>query len=132
MGIQLLATKCPSCGAELEVEKGRESIFCSYCGTKILINNDHEYIYRNIDEARIKESENEREIRLRELELEEKENEKYHKLIMIAYGISLAFVVIGAVLSIWWEDGGFFVLAGMLIAMYTYLSSLTKKKKRFV
>ena len=132
MAIQLLSMKCPSCGANLEAEKGREYMFCSYCGTKILINNDNEYIYRNIDEARIRESENELEIRLRELELEEKENAKNHKLVTIAYGVSLVFVIIGAFLGIWWDEGWFFACVGMLIAMYTYLHTLTKDKKRHV
>lgn len=72
MAIQFVSVRCPDCGAELSIENGREQAFCSYCGAKVLVHNDNEHIYRNIDEARIKEAENERILRLRELELEEK------------------------------------------------------------
>jgi Zn finger protein HypA/HybF involved in hydrogenase expression len=30
--METISCKCPDCGAELQAEQGRESIFCSYCG----------------------------------------------------------------------------------------------------
>ncbi len=31
-----VALKCPSCGADIEIDDSREFGFCSYCGTKIM------------------------------------------------------------------------------------------------
>lgn len=41
MGIKLITVKCPECGASLDIEEGRKQLFCSYCGSKILIQNDN-------------------------------------------------------------------------------------------
>ena len=74
MAIKLNSVKCPECGATLPIEEGRTQIFCSYCGTKVIVTNENEYIYRHIDEAEVKQAETDRMIKLRELEMEEKEN----------------------------------------------------------
>jgi DNA-directed RNA polymerase subunit RPC12/RpoP len=34
-GMSLKNGKCPSCGANIQVDTGLESAFCSYCGSKI-------------------------------------------------------------------------------------------------
>ena len=70
MAIKFISVKCPECGATLEIEEGRNKAFCSYCGAKILIydENHHEYVYRTIDDAGLKQAE----VRLKELEYEEK------------------------------------------------------------
>lgn len=68
MAINFVSVKCPECGAQLNVEEGRPMTFCQYCGTKVLINNENEFIYRTIDEAAIKQAEVEK----MKLEIEEK------------------------------------------------------------
>lgn len=73
--IKLVSVKCPDCGAILSIEENRASAFCTYCGAKVIISNENEYIYRTIDEAEIKKSEDRKEIRLKELELERHERE---------------------------------------------------------
>lgn len=131
MSVQLIAVKCPACGADINVENTREFSFCTYCGTKILMNNENEHIYRNIDEARIKEAETDRMIRLRELELEEKENSRGRKSIFVAYGIALAFVLIGALICIAEPLAGMWgIIIGAYIALFTYTKSDEKKKKK--
>lgn len=70
MAVKLIKLKCPDCGASLEFEADREQAFCSYCGAKILIHNENEYIYRNIDEAEIEMAKAKKEIRLKELEVQ--------------------------------------------------------------
>ncbi|WP_155829314.1 zinc ribbon domain-containing protein [Butyrivibrio sp. AD3002] len=98
MGIQFLSVKCPECGANLSIENGRESAFCSYCGAKVIVNNENEHIYRNIDEARIKEAETDRLIKLKQLEMEEKESVSRKVLIivwLIATAILLLLGIIG-------------------------------------
>lgn len=32
--------RCPSCGAQLDISKDRKECFCSYCGEKILIDDE--------------------------------------------------------------------------------------------
>ena len=55
MAITLNSVKCPECGATLPIEEGRTQVFCSYCGAKVIVTNENEYIYRHIDEAGIKQ-----------------------------------------------------------------------------
>lgn len=98
MAITVNAVKCPSCGADLPVEEGREKIFCSFCGTPIVITNENEHIYRHIDEAGIKQAETDRMVRMRELDLEEKKafetNGMQKTLIMIWLALSLVILAI--------------------------------------
>ena len=54
MSVNFTSVKCPECGASLPIEEGRTQVFCSYCGTKVIVTNDNEYIYRHIDEAGVK------------------------------------------------------------------------------
>ncbi len=131
MAIQFITMKCPACGAEINIESGREFSFCTYCGSKIMKTNDNEHIYRNIDEARIKEAETERMIRLRELEIEEKENARGRKSTFIAYGIALAFVLIGALLCIAVPLAGVWgIIIGAYIALFTFIKGDEKRKQR--
>ena len=71
MAIKLNSVKCPECGASLPIEEGRTQVFCSYCGTKVIVTNENEYIYRHIDEDGVKQAENNRIVRMREQDLEE-------------------------------------------------------------
>lgn len=72
LGYKLISVKCPDCGQTLSIEENRTQAFCTYCGAKVLISNENEYIFRQIDEADVKKAETERIIRMRELEIAEK------------------------------------------------------------
>lgn len=98
MAIRFTAVKCPECGAEFDIEEGRKQAFCSYCGTRILINNDNEHIYRTIDEAEIKKAEAEQIIRMRELDLLEKEREQAEKQRSMKVKASIALAVLGTLM----------------------------------
>ena len=37
MAVKFTSVKCPECGANLPIEEGREKMFCSYCGTQIIM-----------------------------------------------------------------------------------------------
>ena len=83
MAIKLVTLKCPECGALLKVEEDRKQVFCSYCGAKIILDNDNEYISRKVDDAEIKHAETERMVELKKLEIAEKtikERQKRHSL----------------------------------------------------
>ena len=56
MAVKFTSVKCPDCGAVLPIEEGRNQVFCSYCGSKIIMTNENEYVYRHIDEAEIKQA----------------------------------------------------------------------------
>ena len=104
MSISFITLKCPECDAKIDVEEGWDRAFCTYCGAKILVNNENEYIYRKVDEARIKESEAKKSIRLRQLEIErenknDEENAKIAKIkatvIVVIIGVILAVIGFG-------------------------------------
>lgn len=128
MSIRFIAVKCPQCDADLSIEEGRTFAFCSYCGAKVIIKDENEHIYRNIDEARIKESETERIIRLRELELEEKERLHGRKTKMIVYVIALIFTAIGALVCIVSINGIWGILIGGYIALFAYSKNRKKEE----
>lgn len=135
MGIKLITVKCPECGASLDIEEGRKQLFCSYCGSKILIQNDNEYIVHNINEADVRQAEADKIIRLRELELEERENKqiaKWHKIAYIIAGAVAAFGLLVQLIAPNNETGSMILLIGMLIAgwTFTYGNIFRNNKKR--
>ena len=70
MAVKFTSVKCPECGANLPIEEGRERIFCSYCGSPVIMTNENEKIIRHVDEAKIKRAETDRMIKLEQLDLE--------------------------------------------------------------
>ena len=133
MAVQFISVKCPECGANLSVEAGRESFFCSYCGVKVMVVNNNEHIYRTIDEAGIKQAETERVVRMRELELEENENKSGSKKKFIAYGMAIAFAAAGVLLFlVSKEAGSVSLIMGLFIGLFAFTQYAfeTKKKPR--
>lgn len=43
-GPKLISVKCPDCGQTLSIEENSTQAFCTYCGAKVLISNENEYI----------------------------------------------------------------------------------------
>ena len=133
--IRLISVKCPDCGAALQIEEGRQMAFCSYCGAKILLHNENEFIHRNIDEAGIKQVENDRIITMKELEMEEKED-RHHRFLTIIWLIStiMLFLVGFIMVSTGPKDGDdpgyMLIMAGMGVGMWGWLMLETGKKKR--
>ena len=142
MAIQFIKVKCPECGATLNIEKNRDMAYCTYCGTKVLIHNENERIFRHIDEARIREVEVDRMIRLKELEIYEKEQEEKRKRIKERNKLLLRLIIIGVLLLLIGcllgsatgdEDSPlyFIAMAGMfpLIAAFSIWSDNSNKKE---
>lgn len=97
MAINLTSVKCPDCGAQLPIEEGRTQLFCSYCGAKIIMTNENEYIYHHVNDAEMKKAETERIVKMKKLELSEKAREaqeKKNKVKMIISIILGAFIII--------------------------------------
>lgn len=109
MAITITTVKCPECGANLQIEEGRQQAFCTYCGARMILTNENEYIYRTIDEAGVAQAETDRMIRLRELEIEEaqqKQNEKIRKLLIYLWIVaSVAVVTVALVVWLSSKDG---------------------------
>ena len=63
--MKLVNLRCENCGAELEIDLEKNQAFCSYCGSKHMLQDDSVRITKHIiDEARLKEAE----LRMKELE----------------------------------------------------------------
>lgn len=97
MAICFVSIKCPECGATLDVEEGRRQLFCSYCGSKIIIQNDNEYIYRHVDEAEMKYAETEKIVRLKQLEMLEKKRASDEKAKALKVKISVGLGIVALV-----------------------------------
>lgn len=94
MSVKLIAVKCPECGATLNIEEDRTQAFCTYCGTKVLVHNENEHIYRNIDKAGIARAKTERIVKEKQMEFAERrwiaqENRK-KKRAKLALGLGIA------------------------------------------
>lgn len=111
MAITLNSVKCPECGANLPVEAGRKKLFCSYCGTQVIVTDENEHVYRYIDEAGIIQSDNSKEVRMRELDIEERRGFFHDNLnknlmtIWLIVSLVLIILAIGIMFFAGDEDG---------------------------
>ncbi len=97
---RMIDLKCTSCGAELSVEETREELFCQYCGTKNVLRNDNEQVYRHIDEAGLKRAETDRIVQLKKIEMAEKENEQDKKNRANKIKLAITLGIVGIVMMI--------------------------------
>ena len=97
--MKLIKLTCSNCGAEIELDADRKQAFCTYCGTKLYVDNESINITnRIIDEARLKEAE----VRLRELEYQherEIREETIRKEQKRSFGISVIVFLVVLLLS---------------------------------
>ena len=136
MAIKMIPVKCPQCGADLTIEEGRQSLYCQYCGAKVIVQNENEHIYHTIDDAAVKQAETDRIVKLKQMELAEKKEsarEKYKSFkikLSIILGI-IAIVCIGIGFNVDDEDAGAgFGVAGMfagLILIYSWVLDPNKE-----
>lgn len=93
--MRVLLVKCPECGATLHIEEDRKRAFCTYCGAKVLLENENEHVYRHIDEAKIIQAETAHLVRLRQMEMAEKQQLANQKILKLKIIISLTLATIG-------------------------------------
>lgn len=49
--VKMIPLVCPNCGAKLDIKDGTQTCFCTYCGTKILVNDSNiKTINKNINQ----------------------------------------------------------------------------------
>ena len=136
MATKIISVECPNCGAILKIEDNRRQAFCSYCGIKLPIYNDNEYIYRHIDEAEIKNAETELIVRMKQMELMEKrldyERKARTRKTLICLGMGLLGIIMVVVGFIAGEasgnpDSGYYALAlvGWLPLMVAIIKMIT-------
>ena len=54
MAVEVIAIKCPNCGASLEISKDRKDCYCPYCGSTIVVDDgSYTVTHRIIDDAKI-------------------------------------------------------------------------------
>lgn len=116
MSLEFISLKCPECGAKLNnIDSSREHIFCEYCGTKIMVHNENEYIYKTVDEASIKKTEAEKEIGLKKLEISQKNTMLLIKASVILGAVAILFLLIGSLTrnsNLYYVAEGAFVIIG--------------------
>lgn len=100
MALKFNSVKCPECGATLQIEDGRTKLFCSYCGSQIIVTNENEYIYRHIDEAKIKEAELNQTVNLKKLEIIERKRAAAEKTKKIKIIVSILMGILGIALML--------------------------------
>ena len=96
---KIISLKCPSCGAVLS-DENKDVMFCKYCGSKLIVDNDNEYIHKNVDVADVKRAETEQLVKLKELEMKEKENEHKKEVLRIKIKSSIILLAIGIIMMV--------------------------------
>ena len=125
VAINFVTVKCPECGASINIEENRTNAFCSYCGAKIIITNENEYVYRHIDEAGIKKAETDRVVKLKQLEVSEKKARiklMRIRLALILAAVGVVVMIAGALLEHATDDDVFGTM--MLLGLLPIVGSL--------
>lgn len=132
MAIKMVKVECPSCGAMLDIEEDRKMAFCTYCGTKVLIDNDNEYTYRHVDEARIYEAETDRYVRMekvRENRRREEAEYRIKKFKLIGIAALVALGAISLIIGFSFDLSGL-GLGGMLMLEAALIIGITSSDKK--
>lgn len=87
MSINLISLKCPECGATLQVEEDRKECFCSYCGNRVIVQNDNEKTI-NINKHIVDET-----------EIKKIENQTTRLIVIFVGGLTAGVVIIGLMIS---------------------------------
>lgn len=92
--MKVKSLKCPECGAYLEIEKGRTSFYCQYCGCQLFLDNEkREYtINKNINISRTARRIDDAEI-LREEYKEKKDKRDTVIGLICGFGIPIATIL---------------------------------------
>lgn len=130
MPLKINVINCPSCGAAIPIQEGTAQITCSYCGSKFAITNENEFVYRHVDEARVRQAEIERMIRLKELEMEEKKRQIGNYKIIAVSGVILLLALIAGIGHLIGDSGlTYFGLIGIEFGFLFMLAFFAMKQK---
>lgn len=100
--MKMTSISCPTCGAGIKIDiKGRDTIFCPYCGNQILFDDDITITHNiNINTRHTEDAEVEKERRI------DRQNEREHKeFVWVMTGLMLLlFVLFGMLFMMGYED----------------------------
>ena len=106
--MRLIELKCPNCGAAFQVDADRDFCFCSYCGTKSLIDNGtnriiHVNTYHIQDDAKIKEAEGRVQIAQVQanVEVQKAVQENKKTAMTLIFTLIIAFMIILMPILVW-------------------------------
>ena len=93
--LQTISLKCPDCDAGLDVEEGRDSYFCPYCGRKIVLYDTNKTVQEKIyrDESKIRESDNKTSVELEKLKIQNEKDKRSSIVILIMFIAFILFIV---------------------------------------
>lgn len=60
--------KCPHCDAPIEYDGSERYVTCEYCGSKVEVTGENEFVFHTVDEAEVQKTKTERAVRLKELD----------------------------------------------------------------
>ena len=91
--MRIIQLKCPSCGSSLQVEDGLETFFCQYCGQRIILADQDEYIVKaKVDLEAMKHEERMYQMEIEETKRKDKDLKKIG-IILISF-IAICFIVL--------------------------------------
>lgn len=85
---------CPSCGAPVSFEPGRENTFCSHCGSQLYFHDDHLEVKLKYEEVKMEYEDRREERKLREIGIKGSEVSDKMETIQIVGALIFAFVVL--------------------------------------
>ena len=121
--MEVVALFCPKCGGKINLPEGKNSCYCGYCGSQLVVDDGSRTVtYRTVDEARIRESDNEIALEMKKLELEEAKHARKMKALKALAIACAALIVLALIVSLFdkWAGlliGEFAVVALMFGAM---------------
>lgn len=104
---------CPACGATVEIEEDRKSMFCTYCGSQIHVKDGIKRveITKNVnyhktytDEAKIREHERKEKIMLKQMEYEDREKRRNDRSLFYIMGMFILLALFCFGMSYFWEQ----------------------------
>lgn len=132
--MKLIEMKCPSCGAALQVEEGRQFTFCQYCGTKIMISDEEKVTIRYIDDAGLTRAQTEQMVQMKEIELQEKRQKNQRAWWIVGAVVCGLMLVAGAVLMATKSYSAGYTLMSMAVFLGLFggmtLLAIQRKDKR--
>ena len=83
---------CPSCGAPVSFEAGREDTFCSSCGSQLYFKDDHLEVKLKHEERKMEHEE--KILEYQDREAERKKEAKDDKIVIIGMALMTIFTII--------------------------------------
>lgn len=93
--VKMIPMVCPKCGATIDVQEGTKTCYCTYCGTKILIDdsstktiNQNINIHKTtVDETEVKKAE------VKKAEAEASAKTMKYSMLLLAFLFTLLFLM---------------------------------------